>query len=92
MDSDVSNVIWFAAEVDDAVMIGNTGYPRRQQPISRDAHFLFGLEKAGVDFVAADMPNANRLTVRIMVVMAVDEREGSAPGRRPRLPQPRNEA
>jgi hypothetical protein len=24
---------------------------------------LLGLEKAGVDFVAADMPNANRLTV-----------------------------
>jgi hypothetical protein len=32
--------------------------------LSRDAHFLLGLEKAGVDF-AADMPNANRLTVGI---------------------------
>jgi hypothetical protein len=31
--------------------------------LSRDAHFLLGLEKAGIDFVAADMPNANRLTV-----------------------------
>lgn len=27
--------------------------------LSRDAHFLLGLEKAGVDFVAADMPHAN---------------------------------
>ena len=26
--------------------------------LSRDAHFLLGLEKAGVEFVAADMPNA----------------------------------
>jgi hypothetical protein len=34
--------------------------------LSRDAHFLLGLEKAGVDFVAADMRNANRLTVGIM--------------------------
>jgi DNA invertase Pin-like site-specific DNA recombinase len=33
--------------------------------LSRDAHFLLGLEKAGVEFVAADMPNANRLTVRL---------------------------
>ena len=40
---------------------------------SRDAHFLLGLEKAGVDFVAADMPNANRLTVGIMAMIADDE-------------------
>ena len=38
----------------------------RLNRLSRDAHFLLGLDKAGVDFVAADMPNANRLTVGIM--------------------------
>jgi DNA invertase Pin-like site-specific DNA recombinase len=43
--------------------------------LSRDAHFLLGLEKSGVDFVAADMPNANRLTVRLMAVIAQEERE-----------------
>jgi DNA invertase Pin-like site-specific DNA recombinase len=43
--------------------------------LSRDAHFLLGLEKAGVEFVAADMPNANRLTVRLMAVIAQEERE-----------------
>jgi DNA invertase Pin-like site-specific DNA recombinase len=42
--------------------------------LSRDAHFLLGLEKAGVDFVAADMPMANRLTVGIMAMVADDER------------------
>jgi DNA invertase Pin-like site-specific DNA recombinase len=43
--------------------------------LSRDAHFLLGLEKAGVEFLAADMPNANRLTVRLMAVIAQEERE-----------------
>lgn len=27
--------------------------------LARDAHFLLGLEKAGVESVAADMPHAN---------------------------------
>ena len=41
--------------------------------LSRNAHFLFGLQEAGADFVAADMPNANQLTVGIMAVVAQDE-------------------
>lgn len=43
--------------------------------LSRDAHFLLGLEKAGIEFIACDMPNANRLTVRLMAVIAQEERE-----------------
>ena len=42
--------------------------------LSRDAHFLLGLEKAGVEFVCADMPNANRLTIGIMAMVAEEER------------------
>jgi DNA invertase Pin-like site-specific DNA recombinase len=42
--------------------------------LSRDAHFLLGLEKSGIDFVAVDMPNANRMTVGIMAVVADEER------------------
>lgn len=42
--------------------------------LSRDAHFLFGLEKAGVEFVAVDNPHANRLTIGIMAVIADEER------------------
>ncbi|MBP0465874.1 recombinase family protein [Roseomonas sp. PWR1] len=41
--------------------------------LARDAHFLLGLQKAGIDFVAADMPNANRLTVGIMALVAEEE-------------------
>ena len=36
--------------------------------LSRDAHFLLGLQKAGVRLVAADMPEANELVVGIMAV------------------------
>jgi DNA invertase Pin-like site-specific DNA recombinase len=41
--------------------------------LSRDAHFLLGLQKAGVEFVAADNPHANRLTIHILAAVAEDE-------------------
>ena len=40
----------------------------------RDAHFLLGLQKAGVKFVAADMPEANEMVVGIMALVAQAER------------------
>jgi DNA invertase Pin-like site-specific DNA recombinase len=43
--------------------------------LSRDAHFLLGLQKAGVRFVAADMPKANEMVVGIMAVVAQAERK-----------------
>jgi DNA invertase Pin-like site-specific DNA recombinase len=43
--------------------------------LSRDAHFLLGLEKAGIEFIAVDMPHANPLTVGIMALVAEQERE-----------------
>ena len=43
--------------------------------LSRDAHFLLGLQKSGVRFVAADMPEANEMVVGIMAVVAQAERK-----------------
>ncbi|MCQ0990069.1 recombinase family protein [Jiella marina] len=43
--------------------------------LSRNVHFLSGLKDAGVDFVAADMPDANKLTVHILAAVAEHERE-----------------
>ncbi len=42
--------------------------------LSRDAHFLLGLQKAGAAFLAVDMPQANPLTVGIMALVAQEER------------------
>ncbi len=46
--------------------------------LRRDAHFLIGLDKADVDFVAVDMPDANKLTVGIMALVAQQEEAISA--------------
>ena len=43
--------------------------------LSRDAHFLLGLQKSGVDFICADMPTANKMTVGILAIVAQHERE-----------------
>lgn len=43
--------------------------------LSRNAAFLLTLRNAGVRFVAADMPDANELTVGIMSLIAQQERE-----------------
>lgn len=43
--------------------------------LSRDAAFLMNLQKAGVRFIAADMPEANEMVVGIMAVVAQAERK-----------------
>ena len=41
--------------------------------LTRDPYFLGGLELAGIEFLACDMPSANRLTVQIMASVAAEE-------------------
>lgn len=43
--------------------------------LSRNAAFLLTLRDSGVRFIAADMPDANELTVGIMALVAQQERE-----------------
>jgi DNA invertase Pin-like site-specific DNA recombinase len=43
--------------------------------LARNVHFVTTLMKDGLDFVAADMPNANKLTIHIMASFAEHERE-----------------
>lgn len=58
-----------------AKLTGSTLLIAKLDRLSRDAHFLLGLQKAGVEFVACDMPHANTLTVGIMALVAQEERE-----------------
>ncbi|MBI5319798.1 recombinase family protein [Bradyrhizobium sp.] len=43
--------------------------------LSRNVAFISRLMESGVEFVAADMPHANRLTVHILAAVAEHERE-----------------
>lgn len=43
--------------------------------LSRNAGFIFTLRDSKVDFICADMPTANSVTIGIMAVLAQDERE-----------------
>ena len=45
--------------------------------LARDAHLLLGLQRSGIAFTAADMPNANRLTAGIMAMVAEEERRAN---------------
>ena len=43
--------------------------------LARNVHFISGLMESKVDFVAVDMPDANRLTIHVLAAVAEHERE-----------------
>jgi len=43
--------------------------------LARNVYFISGLMESGVEFVAVDMPQANRLTIHILAAVAEHERE-----------------
>ncbi len=43
--------------------------------LARNLHFISGLMESGIEFVACDVPGANRLMLQILAVFAEHERE-----------------
>src|SRR5579863_5949935 len=56
-------------------LTGATMVVAKLDRLSRNAAFLMTLRDSGVDFVAADLPEANTMTVGVMAVVAQHERE-----------------
>jgi DNA invertase Pin-like site-specific DNA recombinase len=64
-----------ASAMREALLTGGVLVIAKLDRLSRDPAFLLQLQKEGVRFVAADMPEANDLTVGIMALVARQERE-----------------
>lgn len=58
-----------------AKVTGSTLVIAKLDRLSRNAAFLLTLKDSGVKFIAADLPDANNLTVGIMALVAQQERE-----------------
>jgi DNA invertase Pin-like site-specific DNA recombinase len=58
-----------------AKVTGGTLVIAKLDRLSRNAAFLLALQDSGARFIAADMPDANELTVGIMALVAQQERQ-----------------
>lgn len=63
------------AAIAQAQQTGATLLIAKLDRLSRNASFIFALRDSGVKFIAADMPEANDLTVGILAVIADHERQ-----------------
>ena len=64
-----------AAALAHAQATGATLIIAKLDRLARNVHFISGLMESGVDFLAADLPSANRLTIHILAAVAEYERE-----------------
>ena len=71
--SSVGNRPQLAAAMEEAKRQGATLLIAKLDRLARNVYFISGLMESGIDFVAADMPQANRLTVHIMAAFAEHE-------------------
>jgi len=67
--------IELAQAINDCLKNGYTLLIARLDRLSRNAKFTLELMESKVDFVCADMPNANNLTIGIMALLAQSEAE-----------------
>lgn len=73
-----SNRPQLAAALHLAKVTGSILVIAKMDRLSRNAAFLLTLRESGVKFIAADMPDANELTVGIMALVAQQEREATS--------------
>jgi DNA invertase Pin-like site-specific DNA recombinase len=67
-----------ARAMEHARLTGATLLIAKLDRLSRDAHFLLGLQKAAVKFTAADMPDADNFSIGLMALLAQKEREATS--------------
>ncbi len=70
-----NNRLELTKAIEDAKRVGATLLIAKLDRLSRNASFIFTLKESGVDFICADMPEANTLTIGIFAVLAQHERE-----------------
>jgi len=63
------------AALDHCRKVGATLIIAKLDRLARNVHFVSGLLETGCDFVAADMPEANKVMIQIYSVMAEFERD-----------------
>jgi DNA invertase Pin-like site-specific DNA recombinase len=56
-------------------MTGATLVIAKLDRLSRDSHFIGSVMKSGIEFIACDMPAANKFTIHILAAVAEHERE-----------------